>query len=143
MIHARYRQLLIVLTFLLSVAAVQAFTFPPDEDKPKNLKVLPKNISHEELIAVMRGFSKSLGVHCDFCHKKLEEGSAGNPPKMDFASDEKPEKTTARGMMKMTASINKKYLHKMGGGHFEQITCVTCHMGHTTPIVSVDSLKKR
>jgi hypothetical protein len=47
-------------------------------------------------------------------------------------------------MMKMTAAINENYIGKMiGGDHtLEQINCVTCHMGKTTPIINTDSLKK-
>lgn len=135
------RHAVVLFALTLCVAAAQAFApAPPDDEKPKNLKVLPKNISHDELIQVMRGFSKSLGVHCDFCHKKIGEGSDGRP-QLDFASDEKDEKKIARQMMKMTAAINKKYIGKMAGGHLDQIACVTCHMGHEHPLVNVDSLK--
>lgn len=112
----------------------------PAMEKPKNLKVLPKNISHDDLMDVMRNFSRSLGVRCGYCHETTQPASPSNPPKMDFASDAKPEKLTTRKMMAMVGDINKKYLDKMSKGHFEQIGCVTCHMGHTKPIVSVDSL---
>jgi hypothetical protein len=63
---------------------------------------------------------------------------------MDFASDDKPEKNIARNMMRMTEAINSNYIGKMiGGDHtLESITCVTCHMGKKTPIVSIDSLAK-
>jgi hypothetical protein len=118
------------------VLIIQSFAQPPgDEPKPTNLKILRKNITHDELIATMKGYSKSLGVHC---HKKTGEGDQA---KMDFASDEKNEKLIARKMMKMTMAINKKYISKINDGHLERITCVTCHMGSTKPIVNIDSLK--
>ena len=76
------------------------------QDKPKNnLKVLPKNIDHEELSKIMKGFNVSLGVKCNFCHAE----SKADPKKLDFASDEKKEKLSARYMLKMTEKINKKY----------------------------------
>ena len=137
MIRAKHYCVAIIL--VVSIIVLQAFTpGPPADEKPKNLKVLPKNISHEELIKIMRGYSKSLGVHCDFCHKKIEEG---NPPKLDFASDEKDEKRIARKMMKMTNAINKKYIAKIENGSLDRITCVTCHMGNPHPTINVDSLK--
>ncbi len=110
-----------------------------DEHKPTNLTILPKDISDEELHKVMKEYSKSLGVRCGFCHEKKE----GTQPTMDFASDAKHEKLITRQMMEMVTSINANYLDKMGEGHFEKISCVTCHMGKTTPIISIDSLPKK
>ena len=45
---------------------------PPE---PKNLKVLPKNMSRREVIDVMRSFSRGLGVRCTECHVSKVEGS--------------------------------------------------------------------
>lgn len=114
---------------------------PDGPEPPKNLKVLPKNISHDELISVMRGFTASLGVKCITCH--VGTPTADGKMDFDFASDAKPEKETARHMMKMVTAINGKYLKKIGGGHFEEISCVTCHRGNVKPMVSVDSLPKQ
>ncbi len=121
---------------------MQSFVQLQHEEKPTNLKVLPKDISEKELHDVMKGFSKSLGVHCDFCHAKGEGQGPGGRPNMDFASDSKPEKNTARDMMRMTMAINHDYIGKMKGADhkLEEVACVTCHMGKETPTVSVDSL---
>src|SRR5438270_5640 len=54
-----------------------------------NLQVFPQNISHDELIANMRGFAKALGTRCDHCHVSNPPGSQ---EQLDFASDAKPEK---------------------------------------------------
>lgn len=104
---------------------------PEPEPKAKNLKVLPKNISKEELDKVMDNFKLALGVRCSHCHAPMKD----NPRKMDFASDEKPEKETARKMMRMTAKINKKYFHTVlqEGKTITQIACVTCHNGKAEP----------
>ena len=132
----------IALTALLCLAIVimQAFTQDPPAEKKKheesNLKILPKNISEEQLHLIMKEYSKALGVRCSFCHKLIDDKH------LDFASDDKKEKITTRKMMKMTAAINKKYLDKMSNHYFEHITCVSCHMGSTKPTVSVDSLAK-
>ena len=99
----------------------------PDDPKPKNnLKVLDKNISHEELEAVMKGFKNALGVKCSFCHVP----SKVDPQKLDFASDENEHKLIARDMMRMTARINKKYFK-----HEEKpvVSCFTCHRGSEEP----------
>ena len=112
------------------------------EEKPKNLKVLPKNTSGDDIHKIMREYSKALGVHCGFCHA-AKVVPAGQKPQLDFASDAKEEKLTARKMIKMTEGINRKYIDKIGDKHFEAITCVTCHNGHEKPNVSVDSLVRK
>src|SRR5277367_529415 len=72
---------------------------------PTNLQVLPKDISQQDLMKMMFGFSQALGVRCDFCHEVNEQTHQPN-----FAADTKPEKTTARTMIAMTQEINTKYL---------------------------------
>src|ERR1700739_4856413 len=98
----------LIITSLMAVVTFSAMTAmkPAHDDDDhgfKNLKVLPKKIKHEELHKVMDDWAHALGVHCNFCHARGADG------KMDFASDEKPEKNMAREMYKMAASINKKY----------------------------------
>ena len=111
------------------------------EEKPQNLKVLPKDISEEDLHNAMRNYSRALGVRCNYCHEGQKiEGQ--ERMRFDFASDSKKEKDITREMIKMTADINSKYLGKIMNGKLEQITCVTCHNGNSTPNISVDSLKR-
>ena len=140
--YLKNRKLVVILTICMAIAGAQTFAQKEhhDEEPPKNLKVLPKNTSGDEIHKIMRGYSQSLGVHCNYCHAAKDDGGA--KPKLDFASDSKPEKETARKMIKMVDAINNSYLAKIEGGNLERITCVTCHMGRTTPIVSVDSLVK-
>jgi Photosynthetic reaction centre cytochrome C subunit len=138
---------LLLITFLcLGMVMLQSFVPKHDDDdeKPKNLKVLPKNISGKELHKIMKAYSMSLGVRCNFCHVS-EQIEGREKPKFDFASDAKPEKITARNMMHMEQAVNEKYISQMTGGDhtLEQITCVTCHMGRKTPIITIDSLPKR
>jgi len=113
-----------------------------DNEKAQNLKVLPKDISDDDLHKVMHDFSVSLGVRCNHCHVK-QETAAGEKPKMDFASDAKPEKGIAREMMKMVDGINHTYMSKIAEGNLEPVTCVTCHNGHVKPLNTVDSLIKK
>ena len=119
---------------VLACFAVSLSAFMPkqaDDKKFKNLKVLPKDISKEQLDDVMDNFKMALGVKCGHCHAPMQD----NPRKMDFASDAKPEKETAREMMRMTAKINKKYFHNAmkEGKTITKIACVTCHNGKTEP----------
>jgi hypothetical protein len=131
------KKLLVIVLIGVFIVIVQSSA--NEDEKPKNLKVLSKNLSRQQVVDIMKVYSKSLGVKCGFCHKH----DNSNPPNFDFASDEKWEKLTARKMIKMVNNINKKYIDKIGEGKFDKITCVTCHMGSTDPMVSVDSLPKK
>lgn len=91
-----------------------------------NLKILPKDISKEDLERVMHGFNDALGVKCSFCH------APGANDKLDFASDAIKYKEISRGMMKMTSGINKKYFHVKNPAEFK-VTCFTCHNGKEEP----------
>ena len=88
----------------------------------KNLQILPKTISKDELKAVMKGQSKALGVECDFCH---------DVP--DMASDKNDKKVIARKMLSMTAELNDKWIKPLKGGDKHPVTCGTCHQGHESP----------
>ena len=119
---------------LLAVVTFSALTSMradrDDHPGPKNLKVLPKNIPHEVLHKVMDEWATALGVHCNFCHAKGDDG------KMDFASDAKPEKNMARHMYKMAAKINDKYFEGKKdslGMVIGDIKCITCHHGSPHP----------
>lgn len=121
---------------LIGVLGIGLSAFMPKEKQPEqeyraeNLKVLPKDISKEELDEVMDGFKAALGVKCGHCHAPRID----DPAKLDFASDAKIEKEIARKMMKMTAKINKKYFHRVDeDGIMANISCMTCHNGTTSP----------
>src|SRR5512132_1593546 len=82
----------------------------PDQLEFKNLKVLPPNITHDELIATMRTIARSLGTRCDHCHVQ----TATAPREVfDFPSDAKKEKNVARTMLVMTRQINTDYISKI------------------------------
>ena len=74
----------------------------------------------------MNFITQALGVTCGTCHVR------GN-----FASDEKPEKLTARRMLEMTKGINKQsfpdHTPKAGESVLGRVTCYTCHQGERTP----------
>jgi hypothetical protein len=101
--------------------------------KPVNLKVLPKDTSPEDVIKIMNGFSQQLGVGCAFCHAQAAGAKFPN-----FASDEKPEKNTARTMILMTNEINAKYMSQIHDPDAMEeqktVACSTCHRGHSMPV---------
>ena len=81
--------------------------------------------------SVMHHFANSMGKKCNFCHVYNQEEK-----KMDFVSDAKEEKATAREMWKMTAKLNKKYFDVKGSKNLDaklEVTCFTCHHGSDHP----------
>ena len=101
-------------------------------EEPKNLKVLPKNMTRREVVDIMRSFTQSLGVRCIECHVSTKAGSE-RPEDMDYAKDEKKDKETARKMMRMVNSINEQIGKKMELKDALQVGCFTCHHGVKRP----------
>lgn len=119
------------------VVAQQPESAPPQPHRqipqPTNLKVLPKDMTGQQVIAIMRGFEGQLGVECTYCHEK--DPSTGHP---NFASDANPMKDRARVMMRMTHAINTEYLTQLTDPKAENpVTCGTCHQGMPKPMVFV------
>ena len=121
------KSILLLLGAALLWAGPSSAQFP---DKFTNLKVLPKEISRQELQSTMRGFSFALGVRCEYCH--VQKGSA-QKLEMDFAADDKEPKKTARLMLEMVGGINRDYLAKLTTKTPVEAHCVTCHHGLAKP----------
>jgi len=111
----------------LLLVAGAAFAQAPEA--PKNLKVLPKDWSREQVVAVMQNFTAALGVGCNFCHVFNQ----GQPP--DFASDDKKEKDMARAMMKIATDLNANLPKALGMEPKDttRVGCITCHRGVPEP----------
>lgn len=128
------KQIYFLLALMISTSVFYSFVGNKEDQgyevkpnrKYSNLKILPKDISEEELMGVMRNFNASLGVKCSFCHAPGADG------KIDFSSDENKQKDVAREMMKMTMGINKKYFKTKNPKEF-QVNCFTCHQGNKHP----------
>ncbi len=119
------------------VIATLAASFPT-EHHFKNLKVLPKDISEEALDSIMDNFNYALGVRCNFCHARND-----STKHLDFPSDAKGEKGIARGMMLMTANINKKYFNFNKEKIVPQtVTCITCHRKNAMPPTDTMPVRK-
>jgi len=124
----------ITFTIVLLCVASLMMSFLITQDEPpkyKNLKILPKNITKDQMDSVMHHFTNSMGKKCNFCHVYNQEEK-----KMDFVSDAKEEKATARDMWKMTAKLNKKYFDVKNSKNLDarlEVTCFTCHHGSDHP----------
>jgi len=90
------------------------------EQVEKNIQVL-NGLPQSQLIPVMNYMASSLGGNCTFCHVNKDG-------KWDFVSDDKPEKGSAREMIKMVQSINKTSFK----GN-QEVSCFTCHRGSERP----------
>lgn len=107
---------------------------------PTNLEVIPADTEVRALVAMMRGYTRALGVRCQHCH--VYKGD--NPDDLttfDFASDEKQPKHTARAMMRMVTDINERHLKDIGEHAVPgeaKVTCYTCHRGETMPLTRPD-----
>ena len=141
-----------VVVLLVAGAGLQAQQGPP-----KNLQVLPKEMTRQEVTRIMRGFTSGLGVRCQHCHV----GEGNDLSKFDFASDAKPTKEIARKMMLMANEINTKSLAGIvvppppaapapdaaavpaapaapaaAAPAGPKVTCFTCHRGALKPLTA-------
>lgn len=111
--------------FLFLVTALPSGAQIPD--RFTNLQVLPKDTSKADLVSTMREFAFALDVRCPYCHVEKEDKS------IDFASDVRQAKRTARMMMQMVATIDHEYVGKLEDTPSAHVECVTCHHGITQP----------
>lgn len=122
-----------VLTFALAILmvpeAARAQTPTPSIVDSPNVKVLT-GLTAQQFQEEMNFIVQGLGVTCGTCHVR------GN-----FASEEKPQKQTARKMLEMVKAINKAnfpdYKPKEGESVLGRVTCYTCHHGETSPKTTV------
>lgn len=113
-----------------SAAAAKPFVWPATL---ANAKVLPADFGAERLRGTMLAFSGALGVRCSFCHVDGEEVPLSA---RDFASDANQNKDIARGMMRMSWTLNKESLPAIAGLEKPQISCYSCHRGATKPLLA-------
>ena len=118
---------------LLLCFGFMSFYILNDDPPYKNLKVLPRNISKEQMDSVMKHFTASLGVKCNFCHSFNQQTKS-----MDFVTDTNEHKQIARSMIKMTNQLNKKYFDIKNSKSLDaklEVSCFTCHNGKEHPTV--------
>jgi hypothetical protein len=111
---------------------------PPEQHNhthaaPTNLKVLPKDLTGDQVHEIMEKWEGSLGTHCSTCHTADPNNIGPNGrPRLNYADDSKPEKAIARMMFTMTEDINMNYVSKVPNSEMP-VTCGTCHRGHLGP----------
>lgn len=86
------------------------------EQRFKNIQVL-KGIPADQLLPAMRSITQSLGVGCSYCHVADH-----------FEDDTKKTKQTARKMMQMMSTINRRSFDGV-----RAVTCYSCHRGAPKP----------
>lgn len=127
----------VLITSLVGFIAV-SLAFQQTQPKYENLKVLPKNTTKKEMDSIMKHFSASLGVRCNFCHIRGNDAQRN----FNFASDSSKHKLIARNMYKMMVKINKKYFkpeddenrdEANNGNRIPQVSCFSCHHGRENP----------
>jgi len=123
------RLLIFALTALMFSSPVFAQAPQPQIVEGPNVKVLT-GLYAQQFQDEMNFIVQALGVNCGTCHVR------GN-----FASEEKPQKQTARKMIEMVKAINKAnfpdYKPKEGESLLGRVTCYTCHQGDTKPKTQV------
>jgi len=105
---------------------------PRPRPAPTNLKVLPKTMTGDQVVAQMRLYTGYLGVECGFCH--AEDPVTKRP---NAALDTNPMKDTARFMIAMTSDLNAHLDTMPGKMYADPVTCGTCHRGEKHPSVFV------
>src|SRR5689334_24774985 len=122
-----------VLTFsvviLMLSGAARAQSPQPHVVEGPNVKVLT-GLTAQQFQEEMNFTVQCLCVTCGTCHVR------GN-----FASEDKPQKQTARKMLEMVKAINSanfpNYKPKEGESVLGRVTCYTCHQGDTKPKTAV------
>lgn len=135
------RSLFFVCVFLLSVSIyviISTRTTIAQAQQPvqtveqarKNIQVI-KGLPDAELVNLMNFVASSLGVRCEHCHVTDGKDPQTGFTKWIWESDDKPEKNTARRMMRMVMSINAS---NKADFRDNAVTCFTCHRGQLKPV---------
>jgi len=145
---------LVIAAVIVFAAAVGRAQGAQGQPPPKNLKVLPKDMTRGQVVQMMRSFTRSLGVRCEHCHV----GEGNDMSKFDFAADDKPTKEIARKMIAMVMDINSRHLAGVGelpaapaAGQASaagqapalKVTCYTCHRGDRKPLTAAPPAEGR
>lgn len=114
-------------TVTAATASAQQSSAGATRPKLQVLQALPES----QLFSLMNLVADSLGVRCDYCHVQLTPDFTRTPSNIGgwaWDRDDKPQKQTAREMMRMVIDLN--------AGRFKgasRVTCHTCHRGSLHP----------
>jgi Photosynthetic reaction centre cytochrome C subunit len=128
----RFRPGLSVALVAAAVTQVQAQTPAPGSAGATraSLRVL-QALPESQLFPLMNLLADSLGVRCDYCHVQVSPNLAKTPSNVGgwaWDRDDKPQKRTAREMMRMVIDLNAASFQGV-----PRITCYTCHRGSPQP----------
>ena len=113
------KQFLPALFAAIGLCAATSFAGP----EHKNLQVLNKNITDEELKKTMESFTAQLGVKCTFCHVADQ-----------YEKDDRGNKADARRMIKLVMEMKAKKADYFGPRTKDAaINCALCHRGKSEP----------
>lgn len=105
----------------------------------KNLTVLPKSTSPDDVMKIMREWNAALSVDCVFCHV----GQIGKPlSSFDFASDTKKRKDVSRVMLKATMAMNEAF-KAIESDEPVIVRCSTCHKRDRHPNTDLPPAKPK
>lgn len=128
---------------LVAAMCALCFAMPAVGQSPwdgpfKNLKAFPQDVSGDVLRGAMMSWTMALGVRCAHCH---DDTNGQRFDQMDFASDAKAAKWTARSMMGLVRSANEQIASMATITHeAARVQCITCHRGATRPVLLEDLL---
>lgn len=126
------RPLIVVTALAIFVVLGMSVSSPSRSGRrtPRNLQVLPADISPAKLDSIMQSYARALHVDCGFCHN-----GPGTPD--DFAADRNPMKQQARKMIRMTLQLNRDYFRfdtTWNPAYYGVVSCITCHRGDPMPV---------
>ena len=109
---------------------------PLEDWKPDtlhNLEVLPKDITPDALMKLMKDWNASLNVDCVFCHK----GQVGKPwSTYDFTDGAKKRHEVARLMVKSTIGLNEAFKDLGEADEPVKVSCASCHRRNRHPEIT-------
>ena len=111
--------------FVIRLSAITLFLSASGFAAPehKNLQVLDKNISKDELKKTMEGFAADLGVKCVFCHVGEQ-----------YEKDDRKQKNDARKMLRLVSEMRaRKSDFFKTTVKDTAIHCAMCHRGKPQP----------
>ena len=129
--------ILVVLAVSASAPREAAGQIP---DEFTNLRILDPDITRDSLMEVMRRFSLSLGVRCQYCHVG---GDGISFEGVEFHKDDDPDKRKARFMLRMVQNLNTQVFPLIPERDTPSlaIECKTCHRGLAKPALLTQDLR--
>jgi hypothetical protein len=121
--------LVVIASAVIAPALADAQQSAAGTTRPK-LQVL-QALPEAQLFPLMNLIGDSLGVRCDYCHVQATPDLTKTPSNVGgwvWDRDDKPQKRTAREMMRMVIDLNASRFKGES-----RITCHTCHRGSIRP----------